>query len=89
MNASNTLLYFFIFFYKQVGSDIPAISADIICTTFDKLALGSCNMVLGPAKDGGYYLVGLSQNEGDGPIELGELPPQATFHITSCQWQAT
>lgn len=56
-----------------VGSDIPAIDADVICTTFDKLALGSCNMVLGPAKDGGYYLVGLGQNEGDDTIDIYPL----------------
>ncbi|XP_072179528.1 uncharacterized protein [Diadema setosum] len=56
-----------------VGSDIPSIDADIICNTFDKLALGSCNMVLGPAKDGGYYLIGLSQNEGEERINLDAL----------------
>lgn len=56
-----------------IGSDIPAIDADTICSTFDKLSLGSCNMILGAAKDGGYYLVGLSQNEGEETIDLDPL----------------
>ncbi|XP_041458696.1 uncharacterized protein LOC121410582 [Lytechinus variegatus] len=64
-----------------IGSDIPAIDADTICSTFDKLSLGTCNMILGPAKDGGYYLVGLSQNEGEESIDLNPL-----FMSSDIEW---
>jgi rSAM/selenodomain-associated transferase 1 len=40
-----------------VGTDIPGLHADILKEAFD--ALESCDVVLGPAKDGGYYLMGL------------------------------
>jgi len=40
-----------------VGSDIPGISADIIQQAFDGLQKN--DLVLGPARDGGYYLIGL------------------------------
>jgi rSAM/selenodomain-associated transferase 1 len=40
-----------------VGVDIPGLSADIITNAF-KL-LDGCDVVFGPASDGGYYLVGL------------------------------
>jgi len=40
-----------------VGSDIPGISADIIQQAFEGLQKN--DLVLGPARDGGYYLIGL------------------------------
>ncbi|MEJ2097387.1 MAG: TIGR04283 family arsenosugar biosynthesis glycosyltransferase [Deltaproteobacteria bacterium] len=40
-----------------VGSDIPQISADIIHQAFDGLLKN--DLVFGPARDGGYYLVGM------------------------------
>jgi rSAM/selenodomain-associated transferase 2/rSAM/selenodomain-associated transferase 1 len=40
-----------------IGSDIPGISADIVQQAFD--ALQKNDLVLGPARDGGYYLIGL------------------------------
>jgi rSAM/selenodomain-associated transferase 2/rSAM/selenodomain-associated transferase 1 len=40
-----------------VGSDIPEISADILRQAFE--ALRKKDLVLGPAKDGGYYLIGI------------------------------
>ncbi len=40
-----------------VGSDIPAISAQLLCRAFK--ALERTDAVFGPADDGGYYLVGL------------------------------
>jgi rSAM/selenodomain-associated transferase 2/rSAM/selenodomain-associated transferase 1 len=43
-----------------IGTDIPEITNDIIQKAFD--ALQQKNMVLGPAKDGGYYLIGLQNN---------------------------
>jgi rSAM/selenodomain-associated transferase 2/rSAM/selenodomain-associated transferase 1 len=40
-----------------VGSDIPGISADIIQQAFERLQKN--DLVLGPARDGGYYLIGI------------------------------
>jgi len=41
-----------------VGSDIPEISADIIQQAFE--GLQKHDLVLGPARDGGYYLIGMN-----------------------------
>jgi rSAM/selenodomain-associated transferase 2/rSAM/selenodomain-associated transferase 1 len=43
-----------------IGSDIPDMTNGIIQKAFE--ALQQKNMVLGPAKDGGYYLIGLQKN---------------------------
>jgi len=40
-----------------VGTDCPALSAALLRAAFD--ALARCDLVLGPARDGGYYLIGL------------------------------
>ena len=40
-----------------IGSDIPAITADIIQEAF--AGLKKKDLVLGPASDGGYYLIGM------------------------------
>ena len=40
-----------------IGSDIPRISAEIIHQAFDGLQKN--DLVLGPARDGGYYLIGM------------------------------
>jgi len=40
-----------------VGSDIPGITTDILQRAFD--GLQSKDLVLGPADDGGYYLIGM------------------------------
>jgi rSAM/selenodomain-associated transferase 1 len=48
--------------YKQVigiGSDLPDLNADIILEGID--CLDDCNIVFGPAEDGGYYLLGMNQ----------------------------
>jgi rSAM/selenodomain-associated transferase 2/rSAM/selenodomain-associated transferase 1 len=42
-----------------VGSDIPGISVDIIRHAFEKLK--KRDLVFGPAKDGGYYLIGMQR----------------------------
>jgi len=42
-----------------VGADIPDLSADIIQRSFDLLS--DKDIVYGPARDGGYYLVGMSR----------------------------
>jgi len=40
-----------------IGTDCPELTAKIILQAFDELTHSS--LVLGPAKDGGYYLIGL------------------------------
>ena len=41
------------------GSDIPELSSDLIFRAFENL--GHNDVVLGPAEDGGYYLIGMKQ----------------------------
>ena len=43
-----------------VGSDHPDLSATVVDQAFERLASG-CDVVLGPATDGGYYLVGVTR----------------------------
>ncbi|WP_291778476.1 TIGR04282 family arsenosugar biosynthesis glycosyltransferase [Cecembia sp.] len=48
--------------FKQaviIGTDCPEITTEIIYNAFNKL--NSFDVVLGPAKDGGYYLLGMKQ----------------------------
>lgn len=40
-----------------IGTDCPKLKAEIIAKAFDELI--DQDLVLGPAKDGGYYLIGL------------------------------
>jgi len=42
-----------------IGSDLPNITKEIIDTGFN--ALSENNIVFGPAHDGGYYLIGMSE----------------------------
>ncbi len=39
-----------------VGTDCPEITPGLLDRAFE--ALGSCDLILGPAEDGGYYLIG-------------------------------
>jgi len=41
-----------------IGSDLPDLTSAIIRASFDRLT--SHDLVLGPARDGGYYLIGLN-----------------------------
>jgi hypothetical protein len=43
-----------------IGTDCPDLTQNLIEEAF--LALNSQDVVLGPASDGGYYLIGLSQS---------------------------
>ena len=43
-----------------VGSDHPDLPAAVVGEAFERLASG-CDVVLGPAADGGYYLVGVKR----------------------------
>ncbi|XP_038068780.1 uncharacterized protein LOC119738111 [Patiria miniata] len=45
-------------FAVLIGSDTPAVNADILETALSKLRSPDCEMILGRAQDGGYYLVG-------------------------------
>lgn len=40
-----------------IGADCPDLNQEDLCKTFDKLS--GHDLVLGPARDGGYYLIGL------------------------------
>lgn len=44
-----------------IGSDSPSLPAAYVERSFGLLESGSCDVVLGPADDGGYYLIGLRQ----------------------------
>lgn len=44
-----------------VGADCPALTADDIDTALQRLGDGS-DVVLGPAEDGGYYLLGMTRH---------------------------
>ena len=61
-----------------VGTDCPGLTANLAQTAFD--ALLDYDVVLGPAKDGGYYLVGLRkpvpQLFGGIPWGSGEVLPK-------------
>ncbi|MCC3405052.1 MAG: TIGR04282 family arsenosugar biosynthesis glycosyltransferase [Microcoleus sp. PH2017_10_PVI_O_A] len=43
-----------------IGTDCPDLKAEIMAQAFDKLS--QHDLVLGPAKDGGYYLIGLRRS---------------------------
>ncbi len=43
-----------------VGSDIPGITPQLIANAFDKL--GNADVVMGPAPDGGYWLIGFKRH---------------------------
>ena len=47
-------------FVVLIGSDCPAITTDILNKTYQHLSNGK-DAVLGPASDGGYYLIGLKK----------------------------
>ena len=44
-----------------VGSDLPALPLSYLETAFGLLATSTHQVVLGPSRDGGYYLVGMNQ----------------------------
>jgi len=43
------------------GSDIPGITIAAVDRAFRLLATRKCDVVIGPAQDGGYYLIGLQK----------------------------
>ena len=42
-----------------IGTDCPGLTSEILAQAFS--ALADCDLVLGPAWDGGYYLIGLTE----------------------------
>ena len=42
-----------------LGSDTPDLPGDFMLEAVEKLAAGPAQVVLGPSRDGGYYLIGL------------------------------
>lgn len=48
-------------FVVLIGSDCPAITADILNQSYQHLSNGK-DAVLGPSKDGGYYLIGMKES---------------------------
>jgi uncharacterized protein len=46
-----------------IGTDCPDLNSQILTTAFEQLK--NFNLVLGPALDGGYYLIGLQQPIGE------------------------
>lgn len=58
-----------------VGSDIPGVDADILTKAFD--ALRNHDLVIGPATDGGYYLIGLRREVPELFVDM----PWGTEHV--------
>jgi rSAM/selenodomain-associated transferase 1 len=58
-----------------IGADAPGLDADVIARTGD--ALRTSDVVIGPASDGGYYLIGLARHL----PELFEGIPWGTDHV--------
>ncbi|MHA4846520.1 TIGR04282 family arsenosugar biosynthesis glycosyltransferase [Flavitalea antarctica] len=46
-----------------IGTDCPGLTPGIITMAFDNL--GNSDVVIGPAKDGGYYLLGMNKMHGE------------------------
>jgi uncharacterized protein len=60
-----------------IGSDLPAMTTPLLETALDLLEQHPA--VIGPAADGGYYLLGLQQ-----PLELFEDVPWSTSAVLDC-----
>ena len=44
-----------------IGTDCPSLTQEIVCTAFHNLK--DHDVVMGPAEDGGYYLLGIKKNQ--------------------------
>ncbi|MCA6078048.1 TIGR04282 family arsenosugar biosynthesis glycosyltransferase [Fulvivirga sedimenti] len=68
--------------YKKavlVGSDIPDLSTEILNEAF--LKLKDHDVVIGPAKDGGYYLIGMTRFHPQ-VLNLDHWSHSRVFHVT-------
>ena len=52
----------------MIGSDLPTLPTQRISEALDRLGTGRDRVVLGPAADGGYYLIGLATPSAGRPI---------------------
>ncbi|MBQ02498.1 MAG: hypothetical protein CL477_17690 [Acidobacteria bacterium] len=52
----------------MIGSDLPTLPSGRIAEALDRLGRGHERVVLGPAADGGYYLIGLGAQTGDASV---------------------
>lgn len=64
-----------------IGTDIPDISSDLLTQAFQ--GLDSHDLVIGPAKDGGYYLIGFNHDAFDPDLFSGiEWSTSSVFNET-------
>ena len=61
-----------------MGSDILFLNSDLILQAFDEL--DTCDVTIGPARDGGYYLIGLSKET---PLLFQNIPWSTADVLTS------
>lgn len=66
-----------------IGSDLPDLDLEVIGRAFE--ALENNDLVLGPAVDGGYWLIGLRTPLADRAVELFESMPWSSAEL----WDAT
>jgi len=63
-----------------IGSDIPEITSDLLRQAFSMLSAGE--VVIGPSRDGGYYLIGLVADQAERLLPLlFEEMPWSTPHL--------
>jgi len=61
-----------------IGADCPTLSAEDLATAFDALEAGT-DVVIGPAEDGGYYLIGMRKHH----AAIFEAIPWSTSEVLS------
>jgi hypothetical protein len=66
-----------------IGSDIPDISAELLQHAFN--ALLTKEVVIGPSRDGGYYLIGMTARAAMS-CEPGSMPPLLSLLFDKMVW---
>jgi len=66
-----------------IGSDIPDISAELLQHAFN--ALLTKEVVIGPSRDGGYYLIGMTAKAA-GDCKPGGVPPLLPLLFDKMMW---
>lgn len=66
-----------------IGSDIPDISAELLQQAFD--ALSTKDVVIGPSRDGGYYLIGMTAKAARNH-KSGTMPPLLPLLFDKMKW---
>jgi glycosyltransferase A (GT-A) superfamily protein (DUF2064 family) len=61
-----------------IGADCPTLTAEDLVTEFDALEAGT-DIVIGPAEDGGYYLIGMREHH----AAIFEKMPWSTPEVLS------